>query len=223
MFSSQQPSETINVSDAIRPPFDANWSARRKLADALRQFNEMLLTRDVPTSALQDATDRILSETARIPQLPRVLGRHGHGERHADRGENMKDVLYEISPSTGMSNANSVPTHLWNDHGTVRGIAQPGWSQEGPVGCVHGGVIALILDQLFGVAQRTCGKPGHTGTLTIRYNKFTPLNVPLHLEASIVRNEGRKNFIHGSISVDGVRTVECHAIFIMDKAHAAPK
>ena len=46
-----------------------------------------------------------------------------------------------------------------------------GAAYEGPPGLVHGGVAALILDQILGEAAGAGGKPGMTGTLTLRYRR----------------------------------------------------
>ena len=45
-------------------------------------------------------------------------------------------------------------------------------------GLVHGGVSALILDQLLGEAAGAGGKPGMTGTLTLRYRRAHPARRP---------------------------------------------
>ncbi len=84
---------------------------------------------------------------------------------------------------------------------------------EGPAGHTHGGVSALVLDQLLGDAARVGGAPGMTGTLTLRYRKPTPLG-DLHGEAKLERVEGRKAFVTGHISgPDGI-CVEAEGIFI---------
>jgi len=84
---------------------------------------------------------------------------------------------------------------------------------EGPAGHTHGGVSALVLDQLLGDAARVGGAPGMTGTLTLRYRNRTPLG-DLHGEAKLDRVEGRKAFVTGHISgPDGI-CVEAEGIFI---------
>ena len=89
-----------------------------------------------------------------------------------------------------------------------------GAAYEGPPDLVHGGGAALVLDQLLGEAAGAGGKPGMTGTLTLRYRRPTPLG-SLHAEAAITGTEGFKTFVSGSISdADGV-TVEAEGIFIL--------
>ena len=63
---------------------------------------------------------------------------------------------------------------------------------------MHGGVAALILDQVLGEAAGAGGKPGMTGTLTLRYRQGTPLG-DLRGEAWIDRVEGIKTFAKAHI------------------------
>lgn len=84
---------------------------------------------------------------------------------------------------------------------------------EGPAGHVHGGVSALLLDQILGDAARLSGHPGMTGTLTVRYRKRTPLGA-VHVEAKLDRVEGRKAFVVGHVAdAEGI-CVEAEGIFI---------
>ena len=91
-----------------------------------------------------------------------------------------------------------------------------GAAYEGPPGLVHGGVSALILDQLLGEAAGAGGKPGMTGTLTLRYRRGTPLG-DLHAEAAIDRVEGIKTLAIGSISDTDGTTVEAEGVFILPR------
>lgn len=87
---------------------------------------------------------------------------------------------------------------------------------EGPPGLVHGGVVALVLDQLLGQAAGSGGRPGMTGTLTIRYRQGTPLG-DLRCEAWIERGEGIKTWAKGQIvGPDGV-TAEAEGVFILPR------
>ena len=91
-----------------------------------------------------------------------------------------------------------------------------GAAYEGPPGLVHGGVAALILDQVLGEAAGAGGKPGMTGTLTLRYRRGTPLG-DLRCEAWIDRVEGIKTCAQGRLSdAEGV-TVEAEGVFILPR------
>ncbi len=87
---------------------------------------------------------------------------------------------------------------------------------EGPPGLVHGGVSALILDQMLGEAAGAGGKPGMTASLTLSYRRATPLG-DLRAEAWIERSEGIKTWARGHLSdADGV-TVEAEGLFILPR------
>jgi acyl-coenzyme A thioesterase PaaI-like protein len=91
-----------------------------------------------------------------------------------------------------------------------------GAAYEGPPGLVHGGVTALLLDQICGEAAADGGAPGMTGTLSLRYRRGTPLG-ELRAEAWIDRVEGVKTFVTGQMAdADGV-TVECEGVFILPR------
>lgn len=91
-----------------------------------------------------------------------------------------------------------------------------GAAYEGPPGLVHGGVSALILDQMLGEATGAGGKPGMTATLTLRYRRGTPLG-DLRAEAWIERSEGIKTWARGHIAdAEGV-TVEAEGLFILPR------
>jgi acyl-coenzyme A thioesterase PaaI-like protein len=95
---------------------------------------------------------------------------------------------------------------------------------EGPPGLVHGGVSALILDQMLGESAGAGGKPGMTGSLTLTYRRATPLGT-LRAEAWIDRSEGIKTWAKGHlIGPEGV-TVEAEGVFILPRwaRQAAPR
>ena len=102
---------------------------------------------------------------------------------------------------------------------------------EGPPGLVHGGVSALLLDQLLGESAGAGGHPRMTATLTLSYRRATPLG-DLRGEAWIERSEEHKTWCRGHlVGPEGV-TVEAEGLFILprwareriagDRPHPAP-
>lgn len=116
--------------------------------------------------------------------------------------------------AAGLRNAVAPPLEIHTDpDGRVWTDFHLHIGYEGPAGHTHGGVSALVLDQVLGDAARVGGSPGMTGTLTLRYRKPTPLG-DLHAEAKLDRIEGRKAFVTGYIAgPDGI-CVEAEGIFI---------
>ena len=75
-------------------------------------------------------------------------------------------------------------------------------------------MVALLFDEILGNANLVAGRPGMTGTLTVRYRRPTPLMTPLELEARQVSVDGRKIHTEARISVNGEVTAEATAVFI---------
>jgi hypothetical protein len=119
------------------------------------------------------------------------------------------------NPATGLRNAIAPPLVTHTDPDGLW------WSEfelddayQGPPGWVHGGVLALVLDQLLGeAASEGMSKPRFTGTITLRYLRGTPLG-PLRAEAAIERTDGYKTFVSGHMSDSEGKTVEAEGIFI---------
>ncbi len=118
----------------------------------------------------------------------------------------------------GLRNPVAVPLQVEkSDDGRAWSSFHLGALYEGPPGCVHGGVLALVLDQLLGEAGAAGGAPGMTGTLTLRYEQNTPLG-DCSAEAWIDRVEGVKTFVMGELRrADGETTVRAEGIFILPR------
>ena len=117
----------------------------------------------------------------------------------------------------GLRNAVAPPLHVEREStGRVWASFHLGAAYEGPPGLVHGGVSALILDQLLGEATGAGGRPGMTASLTLTYRRATPLG-DLRAEAWIERSEGIKTWARGHLSdAEGV-TVEAEGLFILPR------
>lgn len=63
---------------------------------------------------------------------------------------------------------------------------------EGPPERVHGGVVAVLMDEAMGSLMRIHSTVAYTGTLTVRYLSAAPLNHPLEFRARLVGRDGRK-------------------------------
>ncbi|MDF2826918.1 MAG: uncharacterized protein K0R01_201 [Mycobacterium sp.] len=94
-----------------------------------------------------------------------------------------------------------------------------GAAYEGPAGHVHGGVCALVLDHVLAATAHEPGRPAYTGTLTMRYERGTPLG-PLRARAWVQRVEGAKTFAMGEIADAQGVTVRAEGIFIHPKGVA---
>jgi acyl-coenzyme A thioesterase PaaI-like protein len=122
--------------------------------------------------------------------------------------------FFPTSPVIGFANPVAPPVVVEAVDGELRGTASFDYQYEGPPTCVHGGVIAMVFDEMLGAANIMAGSPAMTGTLTIKYRKPTPLRTPLRLEARFLERDGRKVRTYGAIFHGDVLTAEAEGIFI---------
>jgi acyl-coenzyme A thioesterase PaaI-like protein len=123
----------------------------------------------------------------------------------------------------GVRNAIAPPVILtWDDDGSVRSKVDLGVAYEGPPGCVHGGVSALLLDHLMGeTASAAHTRLIVTGTLTLRYERPLPLG-RVHMRAQIAREDDRKVTVTAHIGVEGEEpAVKANGLFIVPRWHDA--
>lgn len=119
------------------------------------------------------------------------------------------------NPVGGTENVIAPPLRAFgHDDGSVSAQVTLGVPYQGPPGCVHGGMSALLLDHLFGFANHWVGLRGMTAHYELDYRKPTPLLKPLDLRAWVESHEGRKIWVRATIESEGVLCVEGRALFI---------
>jgi acyl-coenzyme A thioesterase PaaI-like protein len=65
---------------------------------------------------------------------------------------------------------------------------------------VHGGVLPLLFDSVFGMVINGAGRPiSRTGFLHVDYRKVTPIDVPLTARGWTRETEGRKAFVNAEL------------------------
>ena len=70
---------------------------------------------------------------------------------------------------------------------------------EGPVGYVHGGIIATLLDEAMSKSVRARGITAMTRNMEVDYQRPVPSLTPIRLEGRLVSSEGRKHFTEATI------------------------
>jgi acyl-coenzyme A thioesterase PaaI-like protein len=140
---------------------------------------------------------------------------NGEGVRLRDVLTGSPNQFFPYSPIVGPLNPIAPPVRMWADSARhVHGEVVLDAPYVGPPGLVHGGVLALIFDELLGAAAVINDCPGFTGTLTVKYLRGTPVRTPLTMEASVERVEGRKTFVTGEIRNGAAVTAVATGIFI---------
>jgi acyl-coenzyme A thioesterase PaaI-like protein len=65
---------------------------------------------------------------------------------------------------------------------------------------VHGGVLPLLFDSVFGMVIHAAGRPiSRTAFLHVDYRKVTPIDVPLTARGWVSETEGRKAFVNAEL------------------------
>ncbi len=89
-------------------------------------------------------------------------------------------------------------------------------SHVGGNNAVHGGMIPLFYDWLFGMVVSTAGIPAtRTGYLHVDYRKITPIDEPLTARGHISEIDGRKHFIAATMTdADGTLLSEANGLMV---------
>ncbi|MGC0405238.1 hypothetical protein RKD27_007882 [Streptomyces sp. SAI-126] len=104
------------------------------------------------------------------------------------------------SPVTGAGSPLAPPMHITLAPDGLIGRCVLGIAHEGPPGYGHGGMSAMLLDEIMGRACVTAGMPGLTVSLQMRYHRPVPLETPLNILGRVTGTDGRKIFVTGSVT-----------------------
>ncbi|HEU5302503.1 MAG TPA: PaaI family thioesterase [Acidimicrobiia bacterium] len=194
--------------DATHPP----GPELRRLADAMR----LVADQTVRTAA---APDVLADAAAAVERAAAILAPHTPAWAPSvpamPATELDPHVYFPFSPIIGWYSPLAPPIQcVPQEGGGVVGHGALGAAYEGPPGCVHGGMIAEIFDEMLGVANITAGVGAMTGTLTIVYRSPTPLYTELRFEAETESIEGRKVHTRGTLHAGDRLCAEAHGIFI---------
>lgn len=180
------------------------------LAASVRELVDATIRTEVPDEEIRAAQAEIEAITARLRerQLEGSFGvrfsSHGFGRPW---GNAVMGLRNPVAPPLVITN---------HDDGRAETEFHLGAAYEGPPGLVHGGVSALLLDQLVGQAAAAKGHPGMTGTLTVKYHRGTPLG-DLWAKAWVRSTEGPKTFVSAELGDAEGATVSCEAIMVLPR------
>lgn len=200
---------TVEMSDE---EFAEEQAVYGGLTDALRRLNEASLRTTVPPDVIADVRQQIEEITGRL-EAAMIPANFGVVVTNNGRVRGYGNAV------VGLRNPFAPPLTIVQDK--VKGGATSEFFlnalYEGPPGMVHGGVVALVLDQIFGEAAAAGGTPGMTGTLTLRYKKPTALGA-LKAEAWVASSAGIKTIVKGWLQdAEGDITVEAEGLFILPR------
>jgi len=121
------------------------------------------------------------------------------------------------SPASGEGSPLAPPMRVVPTQDGLQGTCTLGIAHEGPPGFAHGGMSAMLLDDLMGWTCTAAGVPSMTISLNTRYLRPVPLQTPLRLLARIAASKDRKITVEGSISTEAApdtTLVSAEALFL---------
>jgi len=206
--------QILNLEDAIliEPQLHAVTPAQhaaRDAADAVRRLIRGLESTSAPI-------DQLANLTAELDRLTRTLTEDLPATTSSEKSTAIYQAhrLRERSPFIGQANPVALPLVMEFVEGGIDAVANFSSLYEGPPGCLHGGYIAGIFDEVLGAAQTFSGHAGMTGRLTIHYRSPTPLNTDLHLRARLESVSGRKIMCKGTLHAGDLLCAEAEGLFI---------
>ena len=183
------------------------------LADATRELADAQLrtTVDHDEARAVAAEIRALTERLRASAIDGALGTElGPGRQVRNHGNAVMGLRNPFASTRPGEREVTEDKH-------VRRTFHLGALYEGPPGLVHGGVSALVLDQMLGEAAAVGGGPGMTARLTIHYRRPTPLG-RVASEGWVESTDGRKTVARGVLrDPDGNTTVEAEGLFVLPR------
>jgi hypothetical protein len=82
-------------------------------------------------------------------------------------------------------------------------------------GAAHGGSLPLLFDEVLGRLCNSAGRPtARTAYLTVNYRHITPIDVPLEVEATLDKQDGRKRWISGRMWHGDTKVADAEGLFI---------
>jgi hypothetical protein len=174
-------------------PVHGRRAAIDELGEAVRTLIEQVVATEAPTEELYRAAAEIRKTTA-------SLGTHQRVRAQLPTADDLLAGIRMYNPVIGTGSPLAPPLHVEVVGNGVVGTCTLGLAFEGPPMFVHGGVSALLLDQLLGHATMASGHPGMTVSLLTDYRAPVPLQTPLRLTGEVSGIDGRKVTGRGTIT-----------------------
>ncbi len=191
------------------------------IAAAVRELNRLCRTSAVSDIEREQALEHLNAATELLgaTQYEGPFWVTGKSAIEGFVAKNDLQALCPFSPAMGPANPISPDINITVDEENhIHGVVRFSESFNGPpFDFVHGGVVALIYDDLIGMAAMLGDGGGMTVRLTINYRQPTPLFKPIDVHAWYDRTEGRKLYARGEMRCDGELLNEAEGLFVRPK------
>lgn len=169
-------------------------AAATRLADQIRALTQRIVSTDVDAVALDRAAGLVASATAELG---------GKGRAHSEPSRldaEMPSGLRAHGLLVGVAHPMAPPVVLSWEGDVAIGRLRFSRAYEGPRGFVHGGISALLLDEVTAKVRPLMRTGRVTRTLNLRYRRPVPVETDLVVRAELVSREGRDAVATGYIA-----------------------
>jgi hypothetical protein len=168
-------------------------AAVAELGAELRALTDLITRTEVGADVLRDSAQR-------VREMAPALRERIRGLAEPASVDNLMGGVRMFNPVIGAGNPIAPPLRIEYGEDGVVGWCTLGHAYEGPPMYGHGGVSAMLIDQLLGHAAAASGHPGVTTDLSVRYRRPVPLDVPLRVWGRVTGTQGRRVSAVGGIT-----------------------
>ena len=184
-------------------------AAVAELGAELRALADLVTRTEASAGVLRDSARRLREVAPALRERIRGIGEPAWVD-------DLMGGIRMFNPVIGAGNPIAPPMRIEAGADGAEGWCTLGQAYEGPPMYGHGGVSAMLIDQLLGHAAAASGHPGVTTDLSVRYRRPVPLDVPLRIWGRVTGTEGRRVSAVGGITTvaePDVSLVEAEARF----------
>ncbi len=179
--------------DGADPALRERRAAITELGGALRELVQQASATEVPVDVLRQVA-------AQLSDAAAALGQQTRSRTDLPSADDLIGRQRMYNPVIGSGSGLAAPLHVEVTGDEAVGSCILGLAFEGPPSFAHGGVSAMLLDQLLGHAASAAGHPGMTVQLDLTYRAPVPLQTPLRLTARVGEVTGRRITVRGVIA-----------------------
>ncbi|WP_077077835.1 PaaI family thioesterase [Mycobacterium numidiamassiliense] len=175
----------------------------KRFVEGMRRLQDLAVSADPGDELWDDAADRV----AALVELLEPYQADGEGKAPAGRTPDLPGMGSLLLPPWML-------TRYAPD-----GVEMRGHFTRFHVGgnkAVHGGVLPLLFDHMFGMVSHAAGRPiSRTAFLHVDYRKITPIDVPLVVRGRVSSVEGRKAFVSAElVDTDDTLLAEANGLMV---------
>lgn len=184
--------------DVLAEARAAAGAAVRDLGHALVGHEASLEQLERFTAVLRELETQLEANTRRFRAF-----HHGRGDWRQQTPDGGTMSSFDERPISGRGAPWGLDLHVRRDGDEVVGTCTLRAAHEGAPGRSHGGVVAALIDDVYGFVLALMSQPAFTGEITVRYVAGVPIDRPLECRARCVERRGRKLLMTAEVTDAG--------------------